>query len=62
VVESRWGEITVTAEPSERVPPGVLFLSFHHPGTHANRIVGPHSDPVSDCPQYKRTAVRLRGA
>ncbi len=56
---SRWGAVNVAAEPSERVPPGVLFLSFHHPETHANRLVGPHTDPVSGCPQYKLTAVRL---
>ncbi len=59
-LESRWGAVTVAAAPSDRVPPGVLFLSFHHPETHANRLVGPHADPVSGCPQYKLTAVRLR--
>jgi formate dehydrogenase alpha subunit len=59
-LESRWGTITVLAAPSERVPPGVLFLAFHHPETHTNRLVGPHADPVSGCPQYKLTAVRLR--
>jgi formate dehydrogenase alpha subunit len=58
-LESRWGEATALAAPSDRVPPGVLFLSFHHPETHANRLVGPHVDPVSGCPQYKLTAVRL---
>jgi predicted molibdopterin-dependent oxidoreductase YjgC len=41
------------------VVPGTLFLSFHQPETHANRVTGPHRDPRSNCPQYKATAVRL---
>jgi predicted molibdopterin-dependent oxidoreductase YjgC len=42
------------------VAPGTLFLSFHYPQTHANRVTGPSVDPDSKCPQYKATAVRLR--
>ena len=61
-LESRWGAATAIAVRSDRVPVGVLFLSFHHPETHANRLVGPHVDPVSGCPQYKLTAVRLSAA
>ena len=61
-LESRWGAATAVAACSDRVPSGVLFLSFHHPETHANRLVGPHVDPVSGCPQYKLTAVRLSPA
>jgi predicted molibdopterin-dependent oxidoreductase YjgC len=61
-LESRWGAATAVAARSDRVPPGVLFLSFHQPETHANRLVGPHVDPVSGCPQYKLTAVRLSPA
>jgi predicted molibdopterin-dependent oxidoreductase YjgC len=41
------------------VSPGTLFLSFHFPETHANRVTGPHRDPISNCPQYKATAVRI---
>jgi formate dehydrogenase alpha subunit len=59
-LESRWGAIRVRARRSPRVAPGTLFLSFHFPGTHANRVTGPARDPDSQCPQYKATAVRLR--
>jgi formate dehydrogenase alpha subunit len=59
LVSSRWGETRVTARHSARVPPGTLFLSFHFPETHANRVTGPHRDPISNCPQYKATAVRI---
>jgi formate dehydrogenase major subunit len=58
-VESRWGSIEVTARHSARIAPGTLFLTFHFPGTHTNRITGPTLDPQSNCPQYKATAVRL---
>ena len=60
LVESAWGSATVRARTSARVAPGTLFLSFHYPDTHANRLVGPRRDPDSDCPDYKQTAVRLR--
>jgi len=56
---SRWGETSVTLAASRRVAPGTLFLSFHFPETHANRVVGPHADPLSKCPEYKITAVRV---
>jgi predicted molibdopterin-dependent oxidoreductase YjgC len=58
-VESRWGSIEVVARCSDQVAPGTLFLTFHFPGTHANRLTGPAMDPQSNCPQYKATAVRL---
>ena len=59
-LESRWGSTTVTAKYSRRIAPSTLFLSFHYPETHTNRITGPHLDPKSKCPQYKAVAVRLQ--
>ena len=59
VLESRWGSTTVRARHSRRIAPGTLFLSFHFPETHANRITGPALDPLSRCPQYKATGVRV---
>jgi formate dehydrogenase major subunit len=61
-LESRWGATRVRARVSGRVARGTLFLSFHHPETHANRVTGPSVDPESKCPNYKATAVRLRRA
>jgi formate dehydrogenase major subunit len=61
-LESRWGEARARAHLTDRVAPGTLFLSFHYPETHANRVTGPQRDPESDCPEYKVTAVRLRRA
>lgn len=56
---SRWGTTQVKAKYSRRVAPGTLFLSFHYPETHTNRLTGPHLDPQSKCPQYKAVAVRF---
>lgn len=61
-VERRWGRIDAPLHITRRVTPGTLFLSFHQPESHTNRVVGPHLDPSSRCPQYKATAVRLRPA
>lgn len=58
-LSSRWGEILVPVCHSSRIAPGTLFLTFHFPETHTNRVTGPTLDPQSKCPQYKATAVRL---
>ncbi len=58
-VTSRGGSTRVPIELSARVARGTVFLSFHYPETHANRLVGPHRDPQSKCPDYKVVAVRL---
>jgi formate dehydrogenase alpha subunit len=59
-VESRWGACRARACLTPRVADGNLFLSFHFPETHTNRVTGPQTDPISRCPEYKVTAVRLR--
>jgi formate dehydrogenase alpha subunit len=59
-IESRWGATTCRLHADARVAPGTLFLSFHFPETHANRLTGPQTDPQSHCPEYKVTAVRVR--
>jgi predicted molibdopterin-dependent oxidoreductase YjgC len=58
-LESRWGATNVPARITTRVRPGTLFLSFHFPETHANRLTGSQRDPDSNCPEYKVTAVRI---
>lgn len=59
IVESRWGATEVSCRHSARIAPGTLFLSFHFPNSHTNRLTGPTLDPQSKCPQYKATAVRI---
>jgi predicted molibdopterin-dependent oxidoreductase YjgC len=58
-ITSRWGKAVAPARISRRVMPGTGFLTFHFPDTHTNCVVGPYTDPVSKCPDYKVVAVGL---
>jgi predicted molibdopterin-dependent oxidoreductase YjgC len=59
-LESRRGRTRVRVSLSHRVTPGTLFLAFHYPETHTNRLTSAYTDPESKCPEYKITAVRLQ--
>jgi formate dehydrogenase major subunit len=61
-LQSRYGEATLPAEITDRVPPGTVFATFHDPAAAVNRLTGDHRDPVTHTPAYKRTAVRLERA
>ncbi|MDO5603965.1 MAG: formate dehydrogenase subunit alpha [Paracoccus sp. (in: a-proteobacteria)] len=56
---SRAGETTLRAEITDRVSPGVVYTTFHHPETQANVITTDHSDWATNCPEYKVTAVQV---
>ena len=56
---SRAGETTLRAKLTDRVSPGVVYTTFHHPGTQANVITTDHSDWATNCPEYKVTAVQV---
>ncbi len=56
---SRIGGTTLRAEITERVPPGVVYTTFHHPVTGANVITTEYSDWATSCPEYKVTAVQV---
>ena len=56
---SRIGGTTLRAEITERVPPGVVYTTFHHPVTGANVITTEFSDWATNCPEYKVTAVQV---
>jgi len=59
-LESRRSRVRVRVSLSHRVTPGTLFLAFHYPETHTNRLTSSYTDPESKCPEYKITAVRLQ--
>jgi formate dehydrogenase alpha subunit len=59
VVRSANGEARAVARVTERVAPGVVFLSFHFPETGANAVTGQVRDRISGCPEYKVTAVEV---
>lgn len=58
-VKSRHGAIDVPVCLDTGMRPGTLFLSFHFPDTHANRLTSGRLDPQSRCPDYKVTAVSV---
>ncbi len=57
---SRAGETTLHARISERMQPGVVYTTFHFPGTGANVVTTEFADWATDCPEYKVTAVQVR--
>jgi formate dehydrogenase major subunit len=56
---SRAGETTLRARVTDRVAPGVVYTTFHHPSTQANVVTTEYSDWATNCPEYKVTAVEV---
>jgi len=56
---SRTGETSLRAHVTDRVAPGVIYTTFHHPGTQANVVTTEYSDWATNCPEYKVTAVQI---
>lgn len=61
-VSSRRGEITVRAEVSNIVQPGVVFIPWHFREAAANKLTVAALDPISKIPSLKVCAVKLEGA
>jgi len=58
-IVSRAGETTLRARITDRVQPGVVYTTFHHPESGANVITTDNSDWATNCPEYKVTAVQV---
>ena len=58
-LSSRTGETTLRVTITDRVAPGVVYTTFHHPGTQANVVTTEYSDWATNCPEYKVTAVQV---
>ena len=56
---SRSGETTLRIRVTDRVAPGVVYTTFHHPATQANVVTTEYSDWATNCPEYKVTAVQV---
>jgi formate dehydrogenase major subunit len=56
---SRSGETTLRALITDRVAPGVVYTTFHHPTTQANVVTTEFTDWATSCPEYKVTAVQV---
>jgi formate dehydrogenase major subunit len=60
LLSSRKGSTTLAAHVTDRVTEGVVYTTFHHPGTAANVVTTENSDWATNCPEYKVTAVEVR--
>ena len=58
-VRARRGETRLRALLTERVQPGVVYTTFHHPQSHTNDLMSEHSDWATNCPEFKVTAVQV---
>lgn len=58
-LKSRAGETVLRATVIDRVQPGVVYTTFHHPESGANVVTTDNSDWATNCPEYKVTAVQV---
>lgn len=58
-VTSRRGEVTGKARLTDRLPRGMVFMTFHFAEIPANALTGDAVDPVAKIPEYKVSAVRI---
>jgi formate dehydrogenase major subunit len=56
---SRVGATALRAHITDRVPPGVVYTTFHYPVSGANVVTTDNSDWATNCPEYKVTAVEV---
>jgi formate dehydrogenase major subunit len=56
---SRAGAVSLKAQVTDRVAPGVVYTTFHHPTTQTNVVTTDYSDWATNCPEYKVTAVQV---
>lgn len=59
-ISSRRGIITVSADVTESVDKGVVFVPFHYSEAAVNRLTITAIDPVANIPEYKVCAVNMK--
>ena len=59
-MQSRKGETTMRCILTDRMQPGVVYTTFHHPESGANVVTTENSDWATNCPEYKVTAVQVK--
>ncbi|MFZ0657525.1 MAG: formate dehydrogenase subunit alpha [Candidatus Binataceae bacterium] len=58
-VRSRKGATRLRAQLSQRMQPGVVYTTFHHPESQTNLLTTEFQDWATGCPEYKVTAVEV---
>lgn len=58
-VQSRRGEVNVTANMTPEVPEGMVWMTFHFRDGNANWLTHAALDPITLTAEYKAYAVRI---
>lgn len=58
-VTSRRGEAITAVKVTDRVLPGVIWMSFHYTATPTNALTSHHLDPITGTGEYKVAAVKI---
>ena len=58
-IASARGQVRTRACVTTRVAQGNVFLSFHFPEVKTNLLTSASTDPLTKCPEYKVSAVRV---
>lgn len=58
-IASRRGQVKARVRLTDRIKPGVVFMTFHFPETAVNLLTIATLDPVAKIPEYKAAAVRV---
>lgn len=58
-VASRRGQVETTVKVTDRVLPGVIWMSFHYAATPTNELTSDYLDPITGTGEYKVCAVKL---
>ena len=61
-VSSRRGEILSKVTLTDRVRPGLIFLSFHYLESNVNKLTNTALDPIAKIPELKVCAVKVEKA
>ena len=61
-VTSRRGSVVSRVTVTDRVPPGVMFMTFHYWETAVNELTNSAVDPISATAEFKVSAVRVEKA
>jgi len=58
-VTSRRGSVVTRVKITERVPPGIMFMTFHFWETAVNELTNSAFDPIANTAEYKVSAVKI---
>ena len=58
-VTSRRGSITTRVTITERVKPGMMFMTFHYKESPVNELTNSAFDPITKTAEYKISAVKV---